>query len=256
VPRQIVAEVSYKLSAFIFRVLLFCGEGPRSRCYGRTAALRLIVQPCDKDDYFFSFFRVMEYRWNEIYREKPKYSGEKPVTVLLCPPQIPHGLTRGSNPGLRGERPATNRLSHGTATFRVLLLYPKDEGTALLRSIRNYQSTRHNISQDLNFSNTAVSTSALLSVRFVIQNSNSSFTVLRGFQHKIVDERRYKKKGCQAFLCRPLTLTQSFGRCSVVNYVVALLADNASDPRATALDYKLTHRETVSVKSFCLILRP
>jgi hypothetical protein len=26
------------------------GEGPRSRCYGRTAALRLIVQPCDEDD--------------------------------------------------------------------------------------------------------------------------------------------------------------------------------------------------------------
>jgi hypothetical protein len=30
-------------------------EGPRSRRYGRTAALRLIVQPCDKDDYFFIF---------------------------------------------------------------------------------------------------------------------------------------------------------------------------------------------------------
>jgi hypothetical protein len=27
-----------------------CGEGPRSRCYGRTAALMLIVQPCDEDD--------------------------------------------------------------------------------------------------------------------------------------------------------------------------------------------------------------
>jgi hypothetical protein len=27
-----------------------CSEGPRSRCYGRTAALRLIVQPCDEDE--------------------------------------------------------------------------------------------------------------------------------------------------------------------------------------------------------------
>jgi hypothetical protein len=27
----------------------FCDEGPRSRSYGRTAALRLIVQPCDED---------------------------------------------------------------------------------------------------------------------------------------------------------------------------------------------------------------
>jgi hypothetical protein len=28
----------------------FRGEGPRSRRYGRTAALRLFVQPCDEDD--------------------------------------------------------------------------------------------------------------------------------------------------------------------------------------------------------------
>jgi hypothetical protein len=41
--------------------------------------------------------------------------GGKPVPVPLCPPQISHGLDLGSNPGLRGERPATNRLSHGTA---------------------------------------------------------------------------------------------------------------------------------------------
>jgi hypothetical protein len=36
----------------------------------------------------------MENRWNEIDRGKPKYSGEKPVPVPLCPSQIPHGLTR------------------------------------------------------------------------------------------------------------------------------------------------------------------
>jgi hypothetical protein len=40
---------------------------------------------------------------------------EKPVPVPLCPPQIPHGLNRALNPGLCGERPATNDLSHGTA---------------------------------------------------------------------------------------------------------------------------------------------
>jgi hypothetical protein len=27
-----------------------CGEGPRSRSYGRTAAFRLILQPCDDDE--------------------------------------------------------------------------------------------------------------------------------------------------------------------------------------------------------------
>jgi hypothetical protein len=53
------------------------GEGPRSRCYGRTAAIRLIVQPCDEDDsIFFSLFQVMEHRWNDTDRGKPKYSEE------------------------------------------------------------------------------------------------------------------------------------------------------------------------------------
>jgi hypothetical protein len=38
----------------------FVGEGPRSRSCGRTAGLRLIVQPCDedeeKDDQLFFIF--------------------------------------------------------------------------------------------------------------------------------------------------------------------------------------------------------
>jgi hypothetical protein len=38
----------------------FSGEGPRSRRYGRTAALGLLVQPCDEDeddddDYYFFY---------------------------------------------------------------------------------------------------------------------------------------------------------------------------------------------------------
>jgi hypothetical protein len=42
------------------KVHFFC-EGPRTRCYRRTAALRLIVQPCDEDEekddqFFFSIF--------------------------------------------------------------------------------------------------------------------------------------------------------------------------------------------------------
>jgi hypothetical protein len=31
-------------------------EGPRSRCYGRTAALKLIVQPYEEDDEVFLLF--------------------------------------------------------------------------------------------------------------------------------------------------------------------------------------------------------
>jgi hypothetical protein len=50
-------------------------EGPRSRFYGPTAALRLIVQPCDEDEeVFFCFSLLMEQRLNEIDRGEPKYS--------------------------------------------------------------------------------------------------------------------------------------------------------------------------------------
>jgi hypothetical protein len=44
-------------------------EGPRSRCNGRTAALRLIVQPCDEDEeVFFCFSILKEHWWNDTER--------------------------------------------------------------------------------------------------------------------------------------------------------------------------------------------
>jgi hypothetical protein len=33
-------------------------------------------------------------RWNDIDREESKNSKKKPVSMPLCPPQIPHGLIR------------------------------------------------------------------------------------------------------------------------------------------------------------------
>jgi hypothetical protein len=41
--------------------------------------------------------------------------GGKPVAVPFCLRQIPYGPDPGANPGLRRERPETNRLSHLTA---------------------------------------------------------------------------------------------------------------------------------------------
>ena len=35
-------------SEFLF--VFFCGEGPRSSSYGRTSALKLIVQTCHEDE--------------------------------------------------------------------------------------------------------------------------------------------------------------------------------------------------------------
>jgi hypothetical protein len=66
----------------------------------------------------FSFFLVMEHRWNETDRGKPKYSGGKPPSATLSTIN-PTWTDAGSNPGLRSERPNTNRLSHGTAHFYV-----------------------------------------------------------------------------------------------------------------------------------------
>jgi hypothetical protein len=50
----------------------------------------------------------------------------KPVTASLCSPQIPHEPDVGSNPGLRGVKPATNRLSYCTAItefFALLVVF-------------------------------------------------------------------------------------------------------------------------------------
>jgi hypothetical protein len=65
--------------------------------------------------------------------------GEKPVPVPLCPPQISHGLDLGSNPGLRGERPATNSPRHGTAE---ILWHGGPPSTVIHHAINTKQTTQ------------------------------------------------------------------------------------------------------------------
>jgi hypothetical protein len=62
---------------------------------------------------FFPFFPVMDQQLNEIDKGRPKYSG---INLSQCHFTYtnPTRTDLGSNPGLRGERLATNRLSHGT----------------------------------------------------------------------------------------------------------------------------------------------
>jgi hypothetical protein len=58
-------------------IYIFCG-GPRSRRYGRTATLGLLVQHYYYYYYYFVLFLVMEHEWNGIDRGRPKCSG-KPI---------------------------------------------------------------------------------------------------------------------------------------------------------------------------------
>jgi hypothetical protein len=73
---------------------------------GTSATVGLLYQPQMVDDECGVVGGMRIGRGNRSTRRKP-------VSVPLCPPQIPHDL--GSNPGRRGGKPATNPLSYGTA---------------------------------------------------------------------------------------------------------------------------------------------
>jgi hypothetical protein len=70
---------------------------------------------------FYKVLQVMEHQWNEIDR------GKQTTRRKTCPSATlsttnPTWTDPGSNPGLRNGRPATNRLSHGTADDRTYCL--------------------------------------------------------------------------------------------------------------------------------------
>jgi hypothetical protein len=76
------------------------GEGPRSRCYGRTTDLRLFVQPYDEDEQFvLPSFTSNEHQWNEIDWGKPT-TRRKTCTSATLSTTNPTWTDPGSNPGL------------------------------------------------------------------------------------------------------------------------------------------------------------
>jgi hypothetical protein len=60
--------------------------------------------------------------WNEDWQGKPKYSEKTcpSATLSITNPTWPDP---GSNPGRRGGKPATNRLSYGAAVGNLTLPY-------------------------------------------------------------------------------------------------------------------------------------
>jgi hypothetical protein len=101
--------------------IFFCGEGPRSRCYGRTPPLGLLLQPCDEDeDNTLSFSK-------KCSTDGMKLRGENRSTRRKTCPSATLSTTNatwtdpGSNQGLCVGRPAINRLGHSTAQQYVLI---------------------------------------------------------------------------------------------------------------------------------------
>jgi hypothetical protein len=91
------------LEPFFFVVSL---GGVRLSPLGTSATVGLLYQPRMIDDDYAANGGMRLGRGNWSTRRKP-------APVPLYPPQIPHDL--GSSPGRRGGKPATNRLSYGTA---------------------------------------------------------------------------------------------------------------------------------------------
>jgi hypothetical protein len=110
--------------------LFVCVKGPAADATDASQPWGLLCNPVMKMErkmiFFISPSNGTPVEWN--WQGKTEVLGEKPVAVPLCPPEILHG----SNPGLRGERPATNRLNHGTAKPFVMGSQYKNHSIASL----------------------------------------------------------------------------------------------------------------------------
>jgi hypothetical protein len=124
-PNQKTAVTNLSTSRIIFLYSGYvwsfsCGEGLRSRRYGRIEALRLILcNPVRKTIHYFVFpcnGGPVEWKWYE----KTEVLGGKTCPSSTLSTTNPIENETGPNQDLSGKRPATNRLSHGTAMCGVL----------------------------------------------------------------------------------------------------------------------------------------
>jgi hypothetical protein len=93
-------------------ISFFYYEGPPHHSHKAFCATPMKMR---MSSFFYQFLQVMEHQWNEIDRGET-YNSEKNLSQCHFVHHKSHmGLTWDRTPGLRGEKPATNRLSHGMA---------------------------------------------------------------------------------------------------------------------------------------------
>jgi hypothetical protein len=85
-----------------------------------TAATNCPIVPAPHDKWWW----LWSNRWNANWQGKPKYL-EKTCPNATLSTTDPTWPDPGTNPGISGWKPATNRLSNGTAFFLVNSLWPR-----------------------------------------------------------------------------------------------------------------------------------
>ena len=111
-------------------VLSNASKFPKEHCF-----LESSLQALNKDEYGALV------QW--IRQGKPEVFGE-PLSSLRRPAQMLTWTDRGSNPGLRGKRLATNRLSHCTAFYDRFVLLQLCRNTKIIHlSCGAVNSRRH-----------------------------------------------------------------------------------------------------------------
>jgi hypothetical protein len=108
-------QASYSLKSTSFFFFSFSGWGETESTWYVGHCRPIVPAPDDR-------WWLWSSRWNEDWQGKPKYS-EKTCPSATLSNTNPTWPDLGSNPGRRGGKPATNRLSYGTALKSTTFWY-------------------------------------------------------------------------------------------------------------------------------------
>jgi hypothetical protein len=130
--RQCLWNVETGLCSFLTSPLLLFfiyWRAPQQMLRSHRSLEGLLCKPVMKVKYFSAFpFNGVLMEWNG--QGKTEVFGEKPVPLQLCPPQIPHGLTRDRTwaSAVRDRRLTAQSMARPTSALEVSgwLIAPAD----------------------------------------------------------------------------------------------------------------------------------